>query len=112
MDNDKKKVNCPHVSECSDFDNCNCGSCRNNNSVKPNNRNKQKNPFIPFLIGICAVFGIGGCAYGLQFIFEIILGLSAPLSAVITFFVIIIGSSALAIVYLERRSKNEQKRHS
>lgn len=109
MENDNQKVNCPHVSECRGFDNGDCGSCRNNISIKSNYyESNHGNPFIPIFL----IIGITICAYSLQFILDNIFGLSALPSAVITFFIIITGSSVLAIVYLERRSKNEQKRHS
>lgn len=111
MENDKKKVNYSHVSECREFDNNDFGHCQNNASVKPNNRSKLKNPIISLFIGICAIFGIGGCTHGLQFFFKNILGLGALPSAVIVSIIIIIGSPVLAIIYLERRSNNEQKRH-
>lgn len=113
MENDNQKVNCPHVFECRGFDNGDCGSCRNNTSIKSNYyESNHGNPFILLLIGGCAIFGIGSCVDGLQFFLENILRLSDLLSAVIAFFMVIIGISAVAIVYLERRSKNEQKRHS
>lgn len=108
-ESNRTRIDCSHVSECRGFDSGDCESCRNNLSIKPNYYvSNQANP----IIRVFYIFILAICTYGLQFFLEKSFGLSTLLSAVITFFVIIIGSSALAIVYLERRSKNEQKRYS